>query len=104
MDFAEYEEKLDGFIDNVGGKEVWDKASEMLKENAVFSTIVGDDPTLADLTPTTIRAASEDFPNYKFVIYSSTRQKLREIVQWIREKKLKPRTYAVYPADRIRDA
>jgi len=48
MNFADYGEKINGFVDCAGGKSVWDSAENMLTENGKFSTIVGDDPTLAD--------------------------------------------------------
>jgi len=50
MNFADYGEKINGFVDCAGGKSVWDSAENMLTENGKFATIVGDDPTLADNT------------------------------------------------------
>jgi len=103
QDFAEYDGKVQGFIDLVGGKMVWDKAKEILEENAMFSTIVGDDPTFKD-NSTTMARSNEENTNYKFVFYTSNGEKLAQIVQMVKDKSLKPRTHADYPARMIRDA
>jgi len=102
-DFGEYGDKINGFIDLVGGKEVWEKAQGILLEGAPFSTIVGDDPNFADNTSTIAR--SQDPTNsFNFVFYTSNGEKLAEIVEMVKDKKLDPRTHASYPSKMIRDA
>lgn len=103
QDFAEYDGKVQGFIDLVGGKSVWDKAQNLLTEDAFFSTIVGDDPTFKD-NSTTMARNNDDQNCYKFVFYSSNGEKLAQIVQMVRDEKLKPRIHASYPSRMIRDA
>jgi len=103
QDFGEYGDKINGFIDLVGGKEVWEKAQGILLEGAQFSTIVGDDPTFADNTSTIAR--SQDPTNsFNFVFYTSNGEKLAEIAEMVKDKKLVPRTHASYPSKMIRDA
>eukprot|EP00493_Phyllostaurus_siculus_P025735 UN26080 len=70
QDFAEYGGKVQGFIDLVGGKSVWDKAQNLLDEGAFFSTIVGDDPTFKD-NSTTMARNNDQGNSYKFVFYAS---------------------------------
>jgi len=103
QDFAEYGGKVQGFIDLVGGKSVWDKAQNLLEEGAFFSTIVGDDPTFKD-NSTTFARSNDEQTNYKFVFYTSNGEKLAQIVQMVKDEKLKPWVHADYPARMIRDA
>merc|ERR1712035_171319 len=87
-----YDGKVQGFIDLVGGKSVWDKAQNLLTEDAFFCTIVGDDPTLKD-NSTTMARNNDEQNCYKFVFYSSNGEKLAQIVQMVRDEKLKPRIH-----------
>jgi len=102
QDFAECEEKLDGFLDLVGGKHVWDKAGPLLEEDKRFVTIAGDDPTFASEDGKKSTAArAEELEKYVFVFYSTTREKLEQIAWWVKEGKVKARIDTVYKAKEI---
>lgn len=103
QDFAEYEAKIDGFVDCVGGIQAWNKAQGILKEGAIYATIVGDDPTLADNSASFARTADPEV-NYKFVFYASNGDKLAQIAQMVKDGKIKPQTHATYPATEIHEA
>jgi len=102
-DFADYPDKIHGFIDCVGGKEVWDKAQGMMMENATFSTIVGDDKTFKDAATSAARSQSQD-NCYNFVFYSSSGEKLAMIAEMVKNEQVKPWVHAEYPSKMIRDA
>jgi len=109
MDFAEWADesgsnKLQGFVDCVGGVNVWEKAKDMLVESGMFATIVGDDPTFADNKSTFARSADEGEPSYKFVFYTSTGEKLAQIAQMVKDGKVKPQVCKAYWAQKIRSA
>jgi len=110
MDFAEWVDqesgsnKISGFVDCVGGVNVWEKAKDLLVEGGMFATIVGDDPTFADNKSTFARSADEGEPSYKFVFYSSNGEKLGQIAQMVKDGKVKPQVCKAYYAEKIRSA
>jgi len=104
MNFADYGDKIRGFVDCVGGKSVWESAQNLLQEDGMFSTIVGDDPTFANNASTFARNANEEVKNYNFVFYSSDGEKLAQIAKMVADGKVEPQVCATYPASEIRAA
>jgi len=100
QNFAEYDRKIDGFVE-LATPGTYEGAKQILKENAPYVTIaVASEEGMKK----SMELSSDAAIQYEFVFYTTTAEKLDQIAAWVAEKKLKPMTHATFTMEQIMDA
>jgi len=98
--FADYDGKIDGFIELATGG-TYEAAKQILKDNAPYVTIaVAGEEDLKQ----SMELSNDETTPFTFVFYKTTAEKLDQIAAWVAEKKLKPMTHATYTMEQIMEA